>query len=366
MAKDAELDRLKAAQDAAFQRKQNAYQAQQSAWDDRSCARDAMNRAYEAKQRAYTEQDRTWQYYQSVRSSNGPRIDSLNSQQESAYQNMRRSYEAASSAYERRDGASASSYAAEGRRYKEESQRYVAERRRLVEEIRSARAQHEASKPAFQRAKDDFNVAKRNFDSTKSRYERAQVEFKQAKADFDAAVKAFKSRLENVKAESQRRREDKKSIAAKAGVPNQYRDNVWVSKDPAGNTNIYFGGVGKPNGPGHGHYVLDRSGNVTYKRDPFDPHGAQNFVRDKALENRLAGIAMDVFHRDRSSTGPRSDQYHDGVVTVKVKSGYNRKTNTIATDVIVIDRATSPDEHFHLILSEQDGSVLFSEWRKNH
>ena len=91
MAKDAELDRLKAAQDLAFQRKQDAYQAQQRAWEKRSSARDTMNRAYEAKQRAYQEQDRTWQYYQNVRNSHGPRIDSLNAQQESAFQNMKRS-----------------------------------------------------------------------------------------------------------------------------------------------------------------------------------------------------------------------------------------------------------------------------------
>lgn len=57
MAKDAELDRLKAAQDRAFQRKQNAYRAQQHAWEARSAARDVMNRAYEAKQRAYADQD---------------------------------------------------------------------------------------------------------------------------------------------------------------------------------------------------------------------------------------------------------------------------------------------------------------------
>lgn len=277
MAKDAELDRLKTAQDLAFQRKQDAYQAQQRAWEKRSSARDAMNRAHEAKQRAYAEQDRTWQYYQSVRSANGPRIDSLNAQQESAFQNMKRSYDAASSAYDRRDGASASSYASEGRRYKEEAQRHVADRRRLVEEIRSARATHEASKPAFQCAKDDFNSTKRAFDSAKAEHERAQTEFKCAKADFDSCAKAFKSRLEKVKTEGQKRREDKKSIAAKAGVPHQYRDNVWVSTDSSGNTNIYFGGAGKPNGPGHGHYVMDRSGEVTYKRDPFDPHGVQNF-----------------------------------------------------------------------------------------
>jgi hypothetical protein len=42
--------------------------------------------------------------------------------------------------------------------------------------------------------------------------------------------------------------------------------------------NIYFGGVGKPNGPGHGHYAMDRSGKVTYQRDPFDMHGGQNFT----------------------------------------------------------------------------------------
>ncbi len=278
MAKDAELDRLKVAQDRAFQRKQDAYQAQQKAWDRRSSARDALNSAYETKQRAYAEQDRTWQDYQNVRSSNGPRIDSLNAQQEQAYESMRRSYDAASSAYDRRDGASASSYAAEGRRYKEEAQHHVAERRRLVEEIRSARANHEASKPAFQRAKDDFSAAKRIFDSAKAEHERAQIEFKRAKVEFDSCVKAFKARLEKVKAEGQKRRNDKKDIATKAGVPYRYRDNVWVSTDSNGNTNIYFGGVGKPNGPGHGHYVMDRSGKVTYKRDPYDPHGAQNFT----------------------------------------------------------------------------------------
>ena len=310
MAKDAELDRLKAAQDLAFQRKQDAYQAQQRAWEKRSSARDTMNRAYEAKQRAYQEQDRTWQYYQNVRNSHGPRIDSLNAQQESAFQNMKRSYDVASSAYDRRDGASASSHAAEGRSYKEESQRCVAERRRLVEEIRSARTQHDASKPAFQRAKDDFSSAKRAFDSAKDEHERAQMEFKRAKADFDSCAKAFRSRLEKVKTEGQKRREDKKSIAAKAGVPHQYRDNVWVSTDSSGNTNIYFGGVGKPNGPGHGHYGMDRNGNVTYKRDPFDPHGAQNFEK------------ADLYMRSaRRNHEPLGTNEHGGVFYRRSDSG---------------------------------------------
>lgn len=282
MAKDAELDRLKAAQDHAFQRKQDAYQAQQRAWEKRSSARDAMNRAHEAKQRAYQEQDRTWQYYQSVRNANGPRIDSLNGQQERAFQSMKSAFDNASSAHGRRDGAGAASYAADGHRYKAEAQGYVAERRRLVDEIRSARATHEASKPAFQRAKDDFNACKRAFDVAKAEHERAASEFKRAKAEFDSCAKAFKSRLDKVKAEGNKRREERKSIAAKAGVPYQYHDNLWISTDSSGNTNIYFGGIGKPDGPGHGHYVMDRSGKVTYKRDPFDPHGAQNFTENQS------------------------------------------------------------------------------------
>ena len=107
MARDAELDRLKVAQDVAFQRKQNAYQAQQTAWEKLSSARDEMNRAYEAKQRAYYTQDQAWQYYQSVKSHNGPRIDSLNPQQERAYHNMI----SASSVYYTHDGAGARMYA---------------------------------------------------------------------------------------------------------------------------------------------------------------------------------------------------------------------------------------------------------------
>lgn len=279
MAGDAELERLNEAQELAFQRKQAAYEAQQCAWENRSAARNAMNSAYEAKQRAYAAQDSAWQNLRRVHESNGPRIDALNAKQESAYQNMSRSYDAASAAHDRHDGAAAASYAADGHRYKEESQRCVEERRRLIAEIRSAKEQLDAAKPAFQQAKEQFNSCKQAFDSAKAEHDRAQAQFKQAKAEFDKRAKAFKSRLETVKAENAKRHDDKRSLAAKAGVPYQYRDNVRISKDPDGTVNIYFGGVGEPDGSGHGHYVMNADGNVIYKRDPCDPHGAQNFEK---------------------------------------------------------------------------------------
>lgn len=276
--RDAELDRLRSAREAARQRQQAAWQAQQTAWERRSSARAIMNRAYEASQAAYADQQAAWEAYVSIKQTNGPRIDSLNAQQERAYQNMKSDFESASLAHDMHDGASARMYADQGHAYKAESQTCVAERRQLVSEIRAARERLDAVKPAFQAAKSEFACARQAFQSAKAEHERAQTEFKRAKAEFDSCAKAFKARLDELKSASRKRREDKKSIAAKAGVPLQYQDNVWISTDPNGNTNIYFGGVGKPDGPGHGHYVMDRNGAVTYRREPFDPHGAQNFT----------------------------------------------------------------------------------------
>lgn len=275
MARDAELDRLKAAQDLAFNRQQDAYAAQQRAWERRSSAREQMNRAHEQKQRAYDTQQSAWQDYQRVRSANGPRIDSLNALQERAYQNMRSAFSDASAAHDRRDGAGARSYADRGHAYKAESQGYVAERRRLVDEIRAAKARHEPYRLEFQHAKREFDAAKARFDEAKARHERAKAEFEQAKADHERAKDAFRARLERVKAE---RKADNRAIAEQAGIPYQYRDDIRVSRDASGNTNIYFGGMGQPDGPGHGHYVLDAAGKVTYRRDPFDEHGTHNFA----------------------------------------------------------------------------------------
>ena len=313
--RDVELDRLKEAMDSAFKNKQSAYDAQQDAWARRSAARDVMNGAYESKQRAYEAQQDAWERYRTTKNSNGPLIDSLNAQQERAYQNMKSAFESASLAHGMHDGASARMYADQGHAYKAEAQDCVAERRRLVAEIRAAREQFDAVKPAFQAAKDEFAGARQAFQSAKAEHERAQAEFKRAKTEFDSCAKAFQARLNELKAMNRKRCEDKKSIAAKAGVSLQYQDNVWISTDSDGNTNIYFGGVGKPDGPGHGHYVMDQHGTVTYRRDPFDPHGAQNFTDAPGgtLYDRRARtntLPLGVSNRD-NDTNDRSGVFYD-------------------------------------------------------
>ena len=189
--RDAELDRLKSARESARQRQQAA-----------------------------------WEAYVSIKQTNGPRIDSLNAQQERAYQNMKSAFESASLAHDMHDGASARMYADQGHAYKAESQTCVAERRQLVAGIRTARERFDAVKPAFQAAKSEFACARQAFQSAKAEHERAQKDFKRAKTEFDSCAKAFQARLNELKAMNRKRREDKKSIAAKARVPLQYQDNV--------------------------------------------------------------------------------------------------------------------------------------------
>lgn len=118
---DAKLYRLRSARDTAKQRQQTAWQTQQSAYEYRSSANATMNQAYEAQQTAYANQQTAWDAYMSVKRANGPRIDSLNSQQERAYHNMVSAFESASSAYYTYDGASARMYADQGHAYKAEA-----------------------------------------------------------------------------------------------------------------------------------------------------------------------------------------------------------------------------------------------------
>lgn len=224
-----------------------AWEAQQAAWERRSSARAVMNRAYEAKQAA-------WEAYMSIKLTNGPRIDSLNAR----------------------------------------SQALAAERRQLVSEIRAARERLNAAKPAFQAAKGEFARAQQTFHSARAEHELAEAEFKRAKAEFESYTKAFRSRLDELKSASRKKR---KELAAKAGVPLQCQNDVWISTEPSGNVNIYFGGVDKPDSPGHGHYVMGRNGVVTYRRDPFAPHGAQNFTDEPGGEHCMTAAPGEIRYR---------------------------------------------------------------------
>ncbi len=86
--------------------------------------------------------------------------------------------------------------------------------------------------------------------------------------------------LARAKPTPQARREmRRRSIIARAGVPEHFRDDVEIRQGKGGKINLYFGGIDGPLGENHGHYVLDDStGLRVYARDPFEPHGAHNYL----------------------------------------------------------------------------------------
>lgn len=53
-----------------------------------------------------------------------------------------------------------------------------------------------------------------------------------------------------------------------AKIPPWYWGHVKIVPDPDGDIHIYFGGDGSPDGDGHGHCVLNRSGDLLFRRDP--------------------------------------------------------------------------------------------------
>lgn len=296
-----ELDRLAAEMNAAWRRKEDAQQACDRAWQRRCDTRAPMQQAAKAKDTAYETQQESWRELRSLRDRHGPRIEQLNRQQETAYQNMRSAFDRASASHEARDG-NAKYHADQGHEYKAEAQGYVAERRRLVEELQQATEKHNAVVAEFQRLKAAFDIARRPFLSAKAEHERCEEERKRCRQAFFAARNAFTQKLREVRGARARRNDDKRALAERAGVPAMYLDDVWISWQ-GDVVNIYFGGVGAPNGEGHGHYVMHISGKVTYRRDPGQQHGGHNFTQERTRPERD--------RRTKKESQPKSGGYFD-------------------------------------------------------
>lgn len=271
MPRDAELDQLHDRQEEAFQRKQETWQKQNDAWTKYQSVKERLGQAYQSKQLAYNEQQSHWQDYAKIKTTNGPRIDDLNSRQETAYENMKEAFDNASASHEFHDGLSAKKYSEQGHSYQAEAKECVEERRRLVQEIRNARSNFEPYKTRFDDAKVALDQIRVEFNKAKSDYLSLNQEFKQAKADFTKTAADFKTRLDHLK-------QSDRNLAEKAGVPLQYLDEVKIKREVNGTVNFYFGGLDKKDGNWHGHISTDSLGNVTYKRFPMEEHGKQNYV----------------------------------------------------------------------------------------
>ena len=360
MPKNYELDHLKIVEQDAFQRKQSAFQhyvaakdraskaydEMEQAWQDRSFARNMMNCEFELNQQAWTQYRSVWDEYGRIKETNNPQIDQLRAEADFEHQAMQDAFNQASSEYEYGDKSMAPYYSEQGHEHKARRDDLNAEVSRLCQEVKDAKARAEwsASKPD----NSAFRDAKERFESTKARHESKQAEFKRlkaerdhAKAEFDSLQEewqrrknAFQTKLEQVKAGNKRERE---RTLDKAEVHWSERENAKIVKKADGTVQVYHGGLGEGDGPGHGHTALDQFGNKVYEREAFEEHGSQNYTNN----------------------GDGSWNFNwDG----KTAKGYpNKKDPNHFTDILYDGTSgnTRNDGHGHIIIENSTGDVVY-------
>lgn len=362
MLRNSELDRLKAEQQSLFEQKQVAFQkfkdlqeqtntahdAMQSAWDERVSTRERMNAEFEARQSAYSHRNLVWDEYGRIRDYNNSRIESLKYEADAEHRAMQDCFERASDAYQYGDKSEAPYYSQEGHAHKDRRDELNAEISELAREVKQAKANAEALAPRIDSSA--FNYAKSAFESAKARHESAQAEFKRlkgrrdsAKSEFDQlqtrfkqAQDAFNRKLEEVKANRRRERDE---VLDKAGVRYSERKDAKIVKKSDGTTQVYHGGIGSGDGYGHGHTALDQFGRKTYERGAFEEHGEQNFTDDGKNTCKTLAVGTDLF---------------DGK-PAKVRSRKDGKT-----DIFFVDSGNYGDGlgHGHVVL-DKDGSTIY-------
>ncbi|MBQ6461625.1 DUF1771 domain-containing protein [Candidatus Saccharibacteria bacterium] len=345
MARNFELDSLKAREQEAFHRKQSAFQkyvdakerantahdTMQSAWEERCSAREEMNREFEDMRHSSDNYHEVWDEYGRIRDANNARIESLRYEADSEHQMMKDCFERASDAYEYGNKAEAPIYSAEGHDHKDRRDELNEEISRLVQEIRDAKANAEWRAPktdssAFHKAKEMFNNAKARHESAENEFKRLKAERDYYKAEFNSAQEEhvrlkeeFQKKLAEVKANNQRKRD---RTLDRAGVRWSDRKDAKIVKKTDGTTQIYHGGLGSGDGLGHGHTALDQFGNKTYERDAFEEHGYQNFTdnskgvtmydRNARPGHEVKGISGGVKLKPNSSFRGENQNWYKG------------------------------------------------------
>lgn len=305
MSRNYELDRLKAEQQAAFERKQKAYHKydearqrtqrahdiMQEAWQERSDARDEMNREYEKRQAAFEHNDAIWDEYKRIRDHNNYQLEYLRSDADAEHRAMIECFEQASAAYESGDKAGASLYSSEGHDHKDRRNELNAKVSSLVQEIKDAKAHAEsaapkvdssaynAAKARFEQAKQRHQAAQDNFNREREERNRLKGEFDRLQAVFLAAKEAFQQKLAEVKAEREARRNELHNGTYRGtymGMP------AVIKVSDAGNSDqvqVFYGGKGRPDGEGHSHINMVKD-ELRYWRENgtviFDRHDSVN------------------------------------------------------------------------------------------
>lgn len=312
MSRNYELDKLKAEQEIAFQRKQEAFQnyksardrvdtahdTMQSAWEELVRMREKMNQEFETRQSAFERHDSVWEEYGRIRDYNNSQIELLKHEADDEHYAMQDCFERASDEYAYGDKAEAPIWSQEGYEHKARRDELNAKISELAHEVKSARAYAEACAPKadssafecaqaeFQNAKSFHESARAEFMHLKAERDRLKDEFDSLQAEYIRCRESFQKKLEELKTNNRRERD---KTLDKAGIYGSDRKDAKIVKKDDGTTQVYHGGIGKGDGLGHGHTVIDDTGKVTYDRKSFESHGKQNFTDKTSNWTELYG-----------------------------------------------------------------------------
>lgn len=200
-----DLDRIKAKEQSAFQRKQEAWavydaaktraseahDVMMSAWLERCEARNEMNREYQAIKTANDHYREVWDNYCKARDYTNSLIEPLRAKADLEHQRMKVCFDQASSEYELGDKANAAALSREGHEHKKRRNELNAEISELCHKIRAAKEEAKLEAPKTDGSV--YRAAKAKFEEKKSIHAKAEAEFKRLKGERDRLKNEFMS-----------------------------------------------------------------------------------------------------------------------------------------------------------------------------
>lgn len=261
--KDVRLGRLAATRAEALRFRNEAWHAQRAAWLAYSQARDELSRFNKRLQQADDLQDELWHSYRRERRDNRSLIKRLGHRQKEVGKASVRCFKLANMSLRATDTAQTCMFDEP----ESAARDYQKARMLLVGQSSVAKRQVQEAVRRLKAVKSERDQIRSISDDLLVDYFRLQAEFQEAKSAYKVANRAFKLRLRELR-DSGQDAESAVEVARRAGIPQKYLDNVFVKRAVVSSRyDIYFGGLGHPVGPGHGHYCL--IGNrVVYRRDP--------------------------------------------------------------------------------------------------
>lgn len=264
---DVSLSRLRASRHELAIRQRDAWLAQSKAWRDYAMARDELTQVTNALQEERCRQDELWDNYRSDRLDNQTRLKQLDRRQRMSAKILGRIFRSSLNQAEKINVETVQEASRDSREHVLVTEESFSKRKLLVKNSQSSKRLAQDSATQIRLLKRKREKLRLLCEALMLDYQKLQTEFQEAKEKYVKANAAFQARFHELE-ESGMNEESARAIAEQAGVPAEYLDKVFVKRAPVSTRyDIYFGGVGEPVGPGHGHYCMI-GGRLVYARNP--------------------------------------------------------------------------------------------------